>query len=171
MNARELSIRPVRPSEAASISALVRESFVELAAPDWEERAQQRFFAEIEPESLARKIAAAAYAAGAFRGDRILGFLLMPSPALLGSLFVHPNSLRQGIATALWESARLRLETAFPEVRTVELNSTPYALEFYRKVGFVPISAEFTRDGARVIRMACWLPARALAAELSRDRQ
>ena len=51
----------------------------------------------------------------------------------------------------------------------MELNSTPYAIEFYRALGFVPISAEFVRDGARATRMACWLPARALGAELQQQ--
>jgi Acetyltransferase (GNAT) domain len=51
-------------------------------------------------------------------------------------------------------------------VKTVELNSTPRAVEFYLALGFVPISAEFARGGARATRMACWLPARALGAEL-----
>lgn len=81
-------------------------------------------------------------------------------------LFVHPSRLRQGIATKLWEYARTRLEAEFPEARTVELNSTRYAVEFYRAAGFVPISAEFRRGGARAVRMACWLPARGLGAEL-----
>jgi predicted GNAT family N-acyltransferase len=80
-------------------------------------------------------------------------------------LFVEPASLRQGVARALWEHARAYVETHHPEVTTVELNSTPYALQFYRSVGFVPISREFNRGGCRATRMACWLPARSLAAE------
>jgi predicted GNAT family N-acyltransferase len=61
----------------------------------------------------------------------------------------------------LWESARAHVESAFPDVETVELNSSPYAVAFYRSIGFVPISAEFARRGARVTRMVCGLPARA----------
>ncbi|MGA7538958.1 MAG: GNAT family N-acetyltransferase [Steroidobacteraceae bacterium] len=164
MSAHGLQIRAVSPDEAASAAVLVRESFLQLAAHAWEERAQRRFIADSEPESLSRKIAAASYSVGAFRADHLLGFLLMPKPTLLGMLFVHPSSLRQGIGTALWESARSRLESRCPEVKTVELNSTPFAVDFYRSLGFVPLSAEFTREGARAIRMACWLPARALGA-------
>lgn len=99
----------------------------------------------------------------------MVGFLLMPTPILLGMLFVHPSRLRQGIGTRLWECARTRLESEFPEARTVELNSTPYAVDFYRALGFVPIFAEYARGRARATRMACWLPARALGAELLRE--
>jgi GNAT superfamily N-acetyltransferase len=135
-------------------------SFAELAAQDWESQAQQRFLAESGVESLARKIVAASCAIGAFAREQIVGFLLMPTPTLLGMLFVHPTRLRQGTGTKLWEFARSRLESEFKEVRTVELNSTPCAVEFYRALGFVPISAEFVRGGSRATRIACWLPAR-----------
>ncbi len=65
---------------------------------------------------------------------------------------------------SLWESARAQIEARFPEVHTIELNATPYAVRFYESVGFVPISSEFEREGRRAIRMAFWLPARALGA-------
>ena len=166
MKAHDISIRAVNPNEATAISAMVQQSFLKLAAESWEVEAQQRFLAEAGPEALGGKISAAAYAIGAFFGDQIVGFLLMPVPTRLGMLFVHPSRLRQGIGTKLWESARTQLESEFPEVRTVELNATPYSVEFYRATGYVPISAQFIRSGARAIRMACWLPARALGAEL-----
>lgn len=168
MDRADFSIRAVTETDAAAAAAVVHQSFIQLASGDWGASAQQWFLADSSPEKLANKLRAAAYAAGAFAGERMVGFLLMPTPSLLGMLFVHPERLRQGIGTKLWESARERVEAAFPAVKTVELNTTPCALEFYRTIGFVPISAEFSRDGARATRMACWLPARALGAELVR---
>ena len=129
------------------------------------------FLADSSPERLAGKIKVASYAAGTFVDGQMVAFLLMPTPSLLGMLFVGPQWLRQGVAKRLWESARAHIEATFPSVKTVELNTTPYALEFYRAVGFVPISAEFERDGARATRMACWLPAGALGAECARSRR
>jgi predicted GNAT family N-acyltransferase len=73
------------------------------------------------------------------------------------------------IGQALWESARAHIEAGFPEVDTVELNATRYAVHFYESVGFVPISREFEREGRRAIRMACWLPARALGAAVQQS--
>lgn len=166
MSTSDLSLRALDANDAARVSALVQVSFLDLVARDWETQAQQRFLAESGVEVLASKIVAATCAMGAFAGEQIVGFLLMPSPVLLGMLFVHPTRLRQGIGTRLWELARARVESEFTEVRTVELNSTPCAVEFYCTLGFVPISAEFVRGGARATRMACWLPARALGAEL-----
>jgi len=47
-----------------------------------------------------------------------------------------------------------------------ELNATPYSIRFYRKLGFVPISSEFTLRGCRATRMALWLPAEKLGCEI-----
>lgn len=168
VKADDVSIRHVDLGEAAAASAMVHESFLKLASQSWEVEAQRRFLAESSPEALKSKISAAACAIGAFSEEQVIGFLCMPMPTRLGMLFVHPSRLRTGIATKLWECARARLESEFPVVRTVELNATPHSVEFYRSVGFVPISAQFLRGGARAIRMACWLPARALGAELPR---
>jgi len=68
---------------------MVQESFLKLASQTWEIQAQQRFLAESGPEALRRKISAAACAMGAFAGEQVIGFLLMPTPTRLGMLFVH----------------------------------------------------------------------------------
>lgn len=46
----------------------------------------------------------------------------MATATLLGMPFVHPRRTRQGIATNPWAYARKRLESEFPQIRTVELN-------------------------------------------------
>jgi len=112
-----------------------------------------------------------AYALGAFIDAELVGFLLMPKPALIQMFFVTPERVRSGIGRALWETTRVYLESQRPEVRTVELNASSYALAFYRQLGFVPISAQFNRDGFRATRMACWLPARHIGAELLPDQR
>lgn len=157
-------IRSLIDVHAEEASGVVRESFLALAAADWRPEAGKSFLEDTAPSPLRTKLSTMAFVAGAFCENQIAGVILMPSPALVGLLFVRPRWLRLGIGRALWESARAHIETAFPEVHTVELNATPYAVRFYKSVGFVPISTEFEREGRRAIRMACWLPGRVLGA-------
>lgn len=114
MSTNDLSLRAADANDAAGASALVRVSFAELAAQDWENHAQQRFLAESGVEPLARKIVAASCAIGAFAGERIVGFLLMPTPTILGMLFVHPTRLRQGIAAEEVDVTLSRKCSQFP---------------------------------------------------------
>ena len=159
-------VRFLTDEHMAEASAVIQESFLGLAAADWQSEAQSFFLANTAPGSLQKKLSTMTFAAGGFLEGGMAGVILMPSPNLLGLLFVRPRWLRLGIGRALWESARADIETRFPEVNTVELNATLYAVPFYKSVGFAPISSEFERDGQRAVRMACWLPARALGAEL-----
>jgi GNAT superfamily N-acetyltransferase len=162
----QVQLRAVTEAEALATSVLVQASFTRLAAPEWEPSARDVFMAESTPEALAAKIKCATCATGAFSDRQLVGFLLMPTPALLGMLFVHPECLRRGIGRALWEHARAYVESTFSAVKTIELNATPCAYQFYRSIGFAPISAEYNREGCRATRMACWLPARALRTEV-----
>jgi predicted GNAT family N-acyltransferase len=159
-------VRSLTNAHTAEASAVIQESFLALAAADWQPDARRVFLQTTAREPLENKLTTMTFAAGAFSEVGIAGVILMPEPTLLGLLFVRPRCLRSGIGRALWESARAHIETRFPEAHTVELNATPYAVPFYKSVGFVPISAEFERDGQRAVRMACWLPGRALGASL-----
>ncbi|HSN34423.1 MAG TPA: GNAT family N-acetyltransferase [Ideonella sp.] len=160
------AIRPLTQADADSASQVAREAFSRYVAPDWEVNACEHFNAHSTPEVMRESLQCPAYAAGAFAGASLVAFILMPQPSLVGMLFVRPAAIRQGVGRQLWECARAHIEQSFPKVVTVELNSSPHATSFYRRLGFVPISAEYRRAGSRATRMACWLPARSLGAAL-----
>jgi GNAT superfamily N-acetyltransferase len=156
---------PATQDMAERISALIHRSFTELCANDWETGATRVLLEETSPTAMSVALQQPAFAAAEVQGEELIGFLLMPKPLLLSLLFVHPAQLRKGVARRLWQAAREHIEATYPDTKTVELNSTPYAIRAYRALGFVPISTEFVRRGCRVTRMACWLPARALGAD------
>ena len=156
----QTSLSDASQVDAEAASELIHASFTAVAAVDWEVSARTKFLQESAPQAIAAAIASAAVALVASTAGRTVGFLLMPSPRLLALLFVHPEALRTGIGSCLWERARSAIEVAHPEVQTVELNATPNSVPFYCTLGFVPISKEFAHHGCRATRMACWLPAR-----------
>ena len=156
------TIRPAQPIEAERVSSLVQQSFAAFVAPDWEATAVDTFVAETSGDCIRRLIETAAFHAVAESRGQLVGFILLPIPSLIGLLFVSPDHLRTGIAKSLWQSARRHIETEFKTVKTIELNSSPYAVGAYRALGFYPISQPFLRRGCVATRMACWLPGEAL---------
>lgn len=159
----EPQLRHAKVADATAISALVQTGFNEFVAPDWEPGACEVFMGQSSPERFASAIPSAAFAAVVEAEAHIVGFIFMSQPAQLDFLFVHASWLRQGIARQLWKAARAHIEAQFPTLKTVELNSSPYAVGAYRALGFYPISEAFRRGGALATRMACWLPGEALA--------
>jgi GNAT superfamily N-acetyltransferase len=154
--------RDATREDAAAISALVQSSFRAFVAPDWEPGACESLLADTSTEKLAVRIAESALTLVHENNDQILGVILLARPTLVQLCFVAPGHLGYGIGRSLWEAARARIEERFPEVKTVELNSSPCAVLAYRALGFYPISEPFQRRGAVATRMACWLPARSL---------
>jgi GNAT superfamily N-acetyltransferase len=155
-------LRPAKADDAVAISELVQAGFMEHVAPDWEPSAQRSFLEDTEPDKLEPKLSEAAVCLVCEQGGRVLGVIFLPRPTLVQLLFVAPGHLRKGIARALWSAVRAQLEEKHPEVTTVELNSSPYAVTAYKALGFFPISQPFRRTGAVATRMACWLPGKAL---------
>jgi GNAT superfamily N-acetyltransferase len=155
-------IRMATAPDAPAFSHLVQATFHALVAPDWQLEAQNTFLADTTPEKLRDPIATATFAAMYVEHDDVRGVILLPRPNLVQLCFVDTAHLRQGIGTALWEAARMHLEKRYPEVKTVELNASPYAVAAYQAMGFFPISKPFRRRGSVATRMACWLPGRAL---------
>jgi len=157
-----MDVRPATAQDAPAISALVQASFMEHVASDWETSARQDFLEDTTTEKLAPKLAEAALCLVCEHGDQLLGVIFLPRPTLVQLLFVAPGHLRKGIARLLWGAVRAHLEGHHPQVTTVELNSSPYAVGAYKALGFFPISQPFRRKGAVATRMACWLPGKAL---------
>lgn len=162
----KLALRLLSDADAEAASAVAHRSFAAFVAPDWEPRATEHFYAHSTAAVLREVLPSCACFAGAFDEDLMVGFILMPQPSFVRMLFVEPGAMRQGVGRQLWEFARAHIERCFPKVATVELNSSPHAVAFYRRIGFAPLSAPFLRDGSRATRMACWLPARSLDATL-----
>ena len=160
----KLHLRQAQIADASAVAALVQAGFNEFVAPDWEPQAREVFATESSPDRFAQLLAEPAFASVAEAGERVVGFILLPTPNLLGFLFIDGRVHRQGIAKALWQAARAHIEAAHRSVKTVELNSSPYAVSAYRALGFYPISEPFKRGGCVATRMASWLPGQALAA-------
>lgn len=157
------SVRDATPEDAPAVSALIHASFRAYIAADWQPEAGENLITETSADKLAARLAEAVVALLLEDEGRVLGVIVMPRPTLVQLCFVAPGHTGQGIGRRLWEAARARVEACFPEVRTVELNASPYAVAAYRAFGFHAISAPYLRDGAVATRMACWLPARTLA--------
>lgn len=85
---------------------------------------------------------------GAFDGERLVGVLCMRVPRHIAYFFVDSAYHRRGIGKRLFEA--MRQDYARQEFT---VNSSPYAVDIYRHLGFVPAEEEQTVDGIRFTPM------------------
>ncbi|MBR4554438.1 MAG: GNAT family N-acetyltransferase [Ruminococcus sp.] len=141
-----IDIRPLEDSERGAALSLAWKVFEEYESPDYSPEGTEEFRKCLGDEEY---LAGIVYY-GAFDGERLTGILgIRQDRAHICFFFVDGEYHRRGIGTALFR----RMLEDFPK-RTVTLNSAPYGLPFYRKLGFRAKSGEQTVNGIRFTPMS-----------------
>ena len=118
--------------------------FLEFEAPEYPPEGTAAFRASLDDRDRNRQMDFY----GAFEGERLVGVLSMREPGHISGFFVEAAWHRRGIGRRLFEAMRLDYAE---QVFTV--NASPYAVEVYRHLGFVPTGEEQTADGLRFTPM------------------
>ena len=138
-------IRPLTPSERECALSLAWNVFVKYESPDYSPEGTEEFRMCLRDENY---LAGISYY-GAFDGNTLVGLVaIRPERKHIVFFFVDGNYHRKGIGTALFR----RLIADYP-AQTITLNSSPYGLPFYKKIGFIPTDSEQTVNGIRFTPM------------------
>lgn len=84
---------------------------------------------------------------GYFIDDKIVGVISVRDISHISLLFVDENYHRKGIAKEMFAFLLSYLQDNFPEEKTVTVNSSPYAVQVYKKLGFVQTGNQIEKDG------------------------
>ena len=132
--------------------ALIRDVFLEYQAPDYSDEGVQEFMRFIEPQAIRNMLSKNEMRIWACDcGGEITGVLAAGSRHIY-LLFVSGQHHRKGIAKRLLD---MMIKTYSPPEITV--NSSPYALTAYQKLGFADTDIEQVVNGMRFIPMKCVL--------------
>jgi len=136
----------------AEALGLVWEVFQEFEAPEYPEAGVEMFKSFIDVKNIEEMIEKGIMRIwGYYVGDIIAGVIATRNISHISLLFVKKEFHRKGIASKLFHVFKENaVDTGCKELT---VNSSPYALEFYRKMGFIDLSGEMISDGIRYIPM------------------
>lgn len=150
---------PLKLKEALD---LVSRVFWEFEAPEYSGEGVAEFMSYIEPAQVAARLRSGEECLlVCHRGSALAGVLAyrrVPpgrghrAEAHISLLFVDKAHHRQGIAKALFGAMAQRVR-AQKEARLFTVNSSPYAVPVYRRLGFKPAGAEQLTNGIRYTPM------------------
>ena len=140
---RHLTIEDLEPA-----LRLAWEVFLKFEAPDYSEEGIQEFKKYIAPATARERFESRVLMLGAFVSGNLAGVLEAGTSTHISMLFVAEKYHKQGIAKALFNEALAKLENA-----NITVNSSPYAIEVYKKLGFVATGEEQTINGIRFLPM------------------
>lgn len=148
----QTEIRPIHRSEWDMAMQLCWDTFLVYEAPEYDPEGVKHFNEFVKGDELRNMFAMGEYYAfGAYRDNVIVGVLGIRKHWHISLLFVEPSLHHQGIATALLKRGFFEAKKA--GIKELTVYSSPYARDFYHKIGFVDIDNEKTADGIRFTPM------------------
>lgn len=133
---------------------LVWEVFERYDKPDYEEMGVKTFRHFIEYHNMVEKVNQGEMRFwGCYVSNLLVGVIALRTGQHISLLFVRDKFHNLGIAKKLVRVAVNAVANDEPEIRAVTVNSSPYAVGFYKKVGFVQQGEEKKADGIRFTTM------------------
>ncbi|ORX78539.1 GCN5-related N-acetyltransferase [Anaeromyces robustus] len=138
-------IRNLEKEEIDNALCLVWRVFQEYEAPDYTEEGVKEFYKSIHDDNYLSKLCLY----GAFNQEELVGVIATRSEGThIALFFVEGKYHRQGIGKKLFHTVKAK---CYSDKMTV--NSSPYAIPIYHKLGFQDTSIEQVINGLRFTPM------------------
>lgn len=151
--AAKMDIRALHKNDIVPALDLVREVFDEFEAPEYSREGILEFKNFIAYKNILRKIDADEIRFwGCYNEIGLVGVIAVKDFAHICLLFVKKEYQRQGIAKRLFHTILAHYKT-HEGIDKITVNSSPYAVEAYRHLGFINTDSEKTIKGIRFTPM------------------
>jgi ribosomal protein S18 acetylase RimI-like enzyme len=142
-----MDIVELRIPDIKSALALVWSSFVEFEAPGYSEQGITTFKEFIQYDSILEKIERGElFFWGCFINSDLVGVMVVRNMNHICMLFVKKDFHRRGIAKRLFQTLVDRCISKVDSAR-ITVNSSPYAVDVYHRLGFKDTGVEQVADG------------------------
>ena len=133
---------------------LVWEVFEKYEVPDYEEMGVKTFRHFIEYGNMVEKVRQGEMKFwGCYLNSYLVGVIALREGQHISLLFVRDKFHHLGVAGRLVRLVVDQVAMENPKIRAVTVNSSPYAVGFYKKMGFKALGREQRADGIRFTSM------------------
>lgn len=140
-------IRQIQRAEFENALEIAWKTFLEFEGNIYTKKGVKSFYEFIHDPLLEKMFLLGEYLIfGAFIDEKMVGMAGIRNKSHLSLLFVDKEYHRMGVGSALVFSAFHYCKKQYKE-SIFSVNASPYAVEFYHKLGFRDIAGEVTKDG------------------------
>ena len=150
---KELTFREIKTGEEAKACQIVMDSFCEFVAPDYSEEGVSEFSKYVHPLLMQRRLANNHFVLAAVDDAMFVVVMEVRNYNHISLLFVKKEYHGQGIAKKLLEIAITKCKQHNTNNELIEVNSSPFAVDVYEKLGFVKTDIEQIKNGIRFTPM------------------
>lgn len=139
--------------EETEVSKFISSVFQKYVAPDYCHEGIQEFNKYIEPEAISKRQKENNILITAKHEERITGAIEIRDKNHIALLFVAEEYQQRGIAKTLLKRGIEKIEKAHGKISDLSVNSSLYAVEIYKKLGFKATDKEQKKNGIRYTPM------------------
>ena len=140
-----MEVKKIDDTQITNAIDLIWQTFLQFEAPDYSEEGVKSFQEFIENKEIVKTLEFW----GAYDEERLKGVIATnENRKHICCFFVKAQYQRQGIGRKLWNFLRENSSS-----KTITVNSSPYAVPVYHKLGFIDTDTEQLSDGIRYIPM------------------
>jgi GNAT superfamily N-acetyltransferase len=148
-----VTYRRMKAGDEGETSALIQRSFRKYIAHTYTPEGLEEFFKDTTPEALATRVERGQTVILALSGRRIVGMIAVRDKNHISLLFVDESRHRGGTASRLVSMVLADARASDPVLSFFTVNSSPFAVRFYERIGFRAVGPEQFMKGMRVTPM------------------
>jgi predicted GNAT family N-acyltransferase len=149
----EIKIEELKDSDAGEAWQLVRNVFNACVAPDYSKEGILKYYSFVNFEFIRKWKTEGRICLAAKAGSKIAGIIDIKDTNHLTMFFVNTKLQNFGIGRKLLTEAIMKCKTIYPGLSYFEVNSSPFAVKIYEKLGFAKQSGEQEQFGIRYTPM------------------
>ncbi len=150
----------LKSNDLKEASSLIWDVFSEYVAPGYSSEGIETFRKFIQTEELAKSLDSGRFfILGCFDKEKLVGLVAVMDLYHISLLFVDKLYHRRGIARELLVNAVHRCVEGNPKLAELTVNSSPYAVEIYKKLGFEVTGEQTIKNGITFTPMNMVMPA------------
>lgn len=151
-------VRMLEKEDIPAAVLLIREGYDKFVAHDYKPEGTVRFYEYASDEAIAARLEGGAhFAMVAVSDGELVGIIEIRDYDHCSLFFVKARFHGQGVGRWLFEEAVAYCHIHKPDLRTMSVHSSPYAVPVYKKLGFLPVGTLQEEDGIVYQPMTCEL--------------
>ncbi|HEX2975313.1 MAG TPA: GNAT family N-acetyltransferase [Bacteroidales bacterium] len=158
-----ITYRPAEQDELEGVVSLIETTFREFVAPEYTEEGINTFLDYLNMDQFIERNRNNHFTLVAHDGKKIVGTIHIRDYEHISLLFVDKEYHQKGIARRLLEMAIDRCAKNNPDTQAITVNSSPYAVNAYEKLGFTRTGEAEIKNGIRFVPLKKILQARPAA--------
>ncbi len=143
----ELKISELKKEEIPEFCSLVRTVYDEFVAPDYSDEGNSHFYSYLEEAAVSERFEQGGFFAAARVEDIFAGVAAFRDISHLTTFFVSKDYQNRGVGRMLFAFSLRHIRSHHPEIKKITVNSSPFALPVYKRLGFELTGGREEKDG------------------------